>query len=195
VKFDESYFRRFYQDPATRVHSVTEVGHIVQAVTSLLAWYRCPLRTVLDVGAGTGEWGDWFRANRPEVVVRSVDVSEYACRTYGHEQHDISSWQSGEQYDLVVCQGVLGYLDDAACAAAVDNLAAMTRGFLWLNLISAEDVRDNLVDRQRSDLAVHIRPVSFYLDLLRQYYVRVGAGLFKLRDAPLALFALERLDE
>ena len=53
-------------------------------------------RAVLDVGAGTGLWGDWFRANRPDVAVRSVDVSEHACRTYGHEQRDIATWSPVE---------------------------------------------------------------------------------------------------
>jgi hypothetical protein len=194
MSFDESYFQRYYGRPETRVQSPEEIGHLVRALTSLFDWWRVPLCSVLDVGAGTGDVGGWLRAHRPEVQVRSTDVSEYACRTYGHEQRDIASWQSGDRYDLVVCRGVLGYLDDAACAAAIDNLAAMTGSFLYLTVPTSTDVERGLVDRERSDLSIRLRPASFYLNLLSSWYFRVGAGLFLINDAYLPLYALERLD-
>jgi SAM-dependent methyltransferase len=194
VPFDEEYYRRFYADPATRVNAPEEIGHVAQAITSLLAWWRYPLGSVLDVGAGTGEWGRWLAAHRPEVAYRSCDVSEHACRTYGHEQRDISAWRADEEFDLVVCQGVLGYLDDAACARAIDNLAHMTRGFLWLGLTTSEDLERGVANRERTDLSMHMRPASFYFELLGAWYVRVGAGLFMYHHAGVPLYAVETLD-
>jgi SAM-dependent methyltransferase len=195
MTFDEDYFRRLYVDAATRVYGPDEVAHLAGAVASTLDYLRWPLRAALDVGAGTGMWGDWLRAHRPDVAVRSVDISEHACRTYGHEQRDIATWvDATAQYDLVICHGVVAYLDDAACAAAIDHLAAMTRGFLYLSVVTEEDVRRGVVDRERSDLAIHIRPARFYLDLLDAYYIRVGMGLFAIHTAPVPLFALERAD-
>jgi hypothetical protein len=195
MPFDEDYYRRLYGDPATRVHGPEEIAHLARAVTELIAWFGAPLASVLDVGAGTGLWGAWLREHHPEVRVRSIDVSEHACRTYGHEQRDIATWcDPAERHDLVICQGVLGYLDDAACAAAVGNLAAMTAGFLYVFVTTTDDLRRRVVDTGKTDLSGHLRPARFYLDLLEQYFVRVGAGLFQHHAAPGSLFALERAD-
>ena len=58
----------------------------------------------------------------------STDASPYACQQYGHKLRDIAVWRGRDRFDLVVCQGVLPYLSDAQCAAAIENLAAMCRG-------------------------------------------------------------------
>ncbi len=91
----------------------------------------------------------------------AVDVSEYACAKYGHERRDIARWRGKEKYDLVVCQGVLPYLDDDACAKAIANMAFMCKGFLYLEAITARDLRD-VCDRTRTDVRVLPRTKTFY---------------------------------
>lgn len=195
MAFDEDYYRRLYDDPRTRVYGAEQIAHLAGGVTAMMDWFRAPLRSVLDVGAGTGLWGDWLRTHRPEVSVRSIDVSEHACRTYGHEQLDIATWwDRGQQYDLIVCQGVLGYLDDAACAAAIENMAGMSRGFLYLHVPTSDDVGRGIVDTDRSDLTIHLRLARFYRDLLDPYFIAVGGGLWLHHAARVELFALERAD-
>jgi hypothetical protein len=56
---------------------------------SLASWWRVPIRSVLDVGAGKGYWRDWLEATRPQVSYHGIDASEYACRRYGHEHADV----------------------------------------------------------------------------------------------------------
>ena len=89
---------------------------------------------------------------------RSVDVSPYACETYGHELRDISGWRARERFDLVICHSVLQYLDDAGAARAIDNLGAMCRGLLYLEAITRADLE--VVDVARTDTAVHARSGS-----------------------------------
>lgn len=188
--FDETYYGRFYGNARTRVHGPEEIDRLCTAVTSLLEWWEVRLDSVLDVGAGTGLWRDWFRAHRPKVRYRSTEYSRYACEKYGHEQRDIATWRDEKKYDLVVCQGVLPYLDDRAAARAIENLAAMTRSFLYLEAITARDLRE-IVDRDKTDVKVYGRSGAWYRDRLRRHYVQVGAGLWCKKDARVLFYELE----
>jgi hypothetical protein len=188
--FDRGYYDRFYETKQTRVHGATEIGRLCTAVTAFLEWWSHPVTTVLDVGAGTGLWRDWFRENRPKVKYRSTEYSEYACEKYGHEQRDISKWRAKEQFDLVVCQGVLPYLDDDACAKALENIAAMTGGFLYLEAITKKDIAE-VIDDVKTDVKVHGRTGNWYRTRLREDLIEVGAGLWCKKDAGVLFYELE----
>jgi 2-polyprenyl-3-methyl-5-hydroxy-6-metoxy-1,4-benzoquinol methylase len=189
--FDADYFRRFYESRRTRVYGREQVAHLARGVTGLVQWFGGEIERVLDVGAGTGLWGDWLREHMADVHYRSVDVSEYACRRYGHEWRDISRWRARERFDLVVCQGVLPYLDDEACARAVANMAAMCRGFLYLEAITSRDLRE-VCDRARTDVSVRARPASFYRRILKQSFEPLGCGLHHVRGGEKVFYDLER---
>jgi predicted TPR repeat methyltransferase len=191
VRFDAPYFKRFYESRRSRVYDGDQVGHLVRGVTGFVQWFGGEIERVLDVGAGTGLWGDWFRANMPDVRYRSVDVSAYACEKYGHELRDISKWKAREKFDLVVCQGVLPYLDDAACAKAVANIAAMCRGFFYVEAITAKDLRD-VCDRTRTDVRVLARPASFYRRVFAKHFEPLGCGLHHVRGGDKMFYELER---
>ncbi|MDB4941890.1 MAG: Methyltransferase type 12 [Labilithrix sp.] len=189
--FDARYYDRFYKSARTRVHGKTEVARLCTAVTAMLDWWQVPVDSVLDVGAGVGMWRDWFKKHRPTVSYRSTEVSRYACAQYGHEQRDITRWKDRASFDLVVCQGVLPYIDDAGCAKAIDNLAAMTGGFLYLEAITKSDLRE-IIDQQKTDVKVHGRTGAWYRKRLGKHYVEVGCGLWAKRDAPVLFYELER---
>lgn len=188
MSFDAGYYRRFYRDAP--VHGRVRVGHLAAGVAGLMGWWGLPLRSVLDVGAGPGFWRDWFARERPAVRYRSVDVSRYACERYGHEHRDIAAWRPPGRYDLVVCQGVLQYLDDGAVGTALEHLAGATRGLLYLEVPTAAD-RDGLLDHDRSDLDCHWRTGRWYRRRVERHYVQVGAGLWSPRERPLAAYELE----
>jgi SAM-dependent methyltransferase len=149
-----------------------------------------PGDSVLDVGAGTGLWRGWFAAERPRVAYRSVDVSDYACRRYGHEQADISRWRPDTPSDLVVCQGVLQYLDDEACSRAVGNLAAACSALLYLEVPTAGDLRD-VIDTDATDLDIYWRTGSWYRRRLGRHFRAIGGGLYAARAAGLHFYELE----
>ncbi|MBS2021513.1 MAG: class I SAM-dependent methyltransferase, partial [Deltaproteobacteria bacterium] len=159
-RFDEGYYAKFYKSSG-KVHDEAEIGVLCQAVVCHIAWLGRQVRSVLDVGAGPGFWRAWFRKYRPDVAYRSIDVSAYACETYGHEQKDISVWSSRERFDLVVCQGVLQYLTDEGAEGAIQNLGAMCGGFMYLEAITKHDL-DEVVDRERTDTAIHARTGAWY---------------------------------
>jgi hypothetical protein len=191
LAFDADYFRRYYESHHTRVYGHEQVAYLARGITGLVQWFGGDIERVLDVGAGTGLWGDWLREHMPHVRYRSLDVSEYACRRYGHERRDISRWRARERFDLVVCQGVLPYLDDDACARAIANMAAMCRGFLYLEAITSRDLRE-VCDRARTDVSVRARPATFYRRILKRWFEPLGCGLHHVRGGEKVFYDLER---
>jgi hypothetical protein len=190
--FDSAYFRRFYESRRSRVYGGEQVDHLARGVTGFVRWFGGRLERVLDVGAGTGLWGAWFRANMPSVRYRSIDVSAYACATYGHEQKNIASWRGRPKNDLIVCQGVLPYLADADCARAIGNMAAMSRGFLYVEAVTAKDLRD-VCDRSRTDVSMLARPAAFYRRALETHFEPLGCGLYHVRGGDRVFYELERV--
>lgn len=191
MAFDETYYRRFYESKATRVYGKAEIAHLARGVTELITWYGGEVRSVLDVGAGVGLWRDWFRAHKPDVRYLSTEVSPYACHKYGHEMHDIAMWRSSERFDLVICQGVIPYLSDASAERAIENLSAMSRGFLYLEAVTKKDL-DEVCDNTFTDQAQRPRTRRWYRQRLDRFYTPLGCGLYYVKNGPLAFYELEK---
>jgi predicted TPR repeat methyltransferase len=190
-RFDERYYRRYYGDAKTRVQDTAGVDHLARAVTEMIAWYGGALEAVLDIGAGAGLWRDWFREHQPKTKYRSIEVSAYACETFGHEQRDIATWRAKERFDLIVMQGVLPYLGDDAATAAIENVGAMARGFLYLEAITKTDFEE-ICDQKKTDGDVHLRSAAWYRKRLDASFVNVGCGLYYAKRGPLRFYELER---
>ncbi len=189
TNFDEAYYRRHYHGP-DRVHSAAQVARLAGAVAGMADWLGVEIASVLDVGAGPGFWRTWFRRHRPAVRYVSTDASAWACRRWGHARRDISAWRPRRPFDLVVCQGVLQYLEDDAAARAVENLGAATGSLLYLEAVTRRDLAE-VVDEARTDVAIHARAGSWYRDALAPHFVQIGAGLWAARSADIPLYELE----
>lgn len=187
--FGAEYYRRFYG--RNGVHDRRKIAQLASAVHGMCAWWGVTPRSVLDVGAGTGLWRDWYRNTYPGVKVVSTDVSEYACRKYGHEHRDIATWTPSRQFDLVVCHGVLQYPDATATTAAIANIAAACRHVLYLEVPTALDFR-TIVDPDATDMDVHQRTGKWYRDRLDMHFIQAGAGLWVRRGGGVLLYELER---
>ncbi len=190
VRFDADYYRRYYLDPATRIYDRTRHARLVAGVVNLAEWLGVRLSSVLDVGAGVGWWREWLAQHRPGVEVVSTEIEEEVCRQYGHLQADIARWRHREQFDLVVCQGVLPYLPDAAAARAIANLAAMCRGVMYFEAVTKADSR-RAVDLTVTDLRVYLRTGAWYRRALKPHFREVGAGLWASRQSSLVCYELE----
>jgi hypothetical protein len=187
-RFDAAYYRRFYgRGP---VHDRRQIASLATAVTAWARWWKLPIRSVLDVGAGKGYWKDWFAAAHPRVRYHGLDVSPHACRKHGHELADISLWVPPRSYDLVVCQSMLQYLEDEACERAVAVLARACAGLMYLEVPTSAD-RVDVVDIERTDMDVYWRTGAWYRQRLDPLFVEVGAGLWITRPSPLPFFELE----
>ena len=187
-RFDDDYYRQYYG--RSPVQSPARLARLAEGVLGMAGWWGIPVRSVLDVGAGPGNWGRWLRAERPTVRYRGVDMSEAACRRYGHEQRDITQWRSPRPFDLVVCQGVLHYLDDDAFVAAARNLVESSRGLVFLEIPTSDDL-NGVLDLERTDLDAHWRPAEWYRDVLGRQLRELGAGLFYRRTGRVPFLALE----
>ncbi len=188
--FGPEYFDRFYESKATRVHGKYEIARLARGVTGMIEWLGGDLDAVLDVGAGPGLWRDWFAAHKKDTRYLSTDVSEYACKRYGHEQRDIARWRSNKRFDLVVCQGVLQYLSDEDAESAIENIAAMCRGFLYLEVITRRDMRE-ACDQEKTDAACHLRTGAWYRARLGEHFRALGCGLHYKKDGPLVFYEME----
>jgi SAM-dependent methyltransferase len=105
-----------------------------------------PVRTVLDVGAGEGNWRAPLRRLRPRVAYQGVDPSEYAVRRFGRRRGivlgDVASLDAlplADSYDLVVASGVLNYLEPDVLRTALPALVRRADGMLYLELFTADD--------------------------------------------------------
>ncbi|MDX6233063.1 MAG: hypothetical protein QOH68_2063 [Nocardioidaceae bacterium] len=187
-RFDAAYYRRYYG--RRPVHNRRHIAHLGEGVMSLASWWRIPIRSILDVGAGKGYWGDWLAESHPAVKYHGIDASEYACRRFGHERADLASWQPRRKYDLVVCQSVVQYLDDSNATKAIATLALACRGLLLFDTPTIAD-RDNVIDRASTDLEVHWRTGTWYRKRLMRGFTEIGGGMWLSRECPAVFFELE----
>lgn len=186
-RFDGSYYRRFYGPNGA--HDAEQIARLATAVHNLAAWWGIRIRTVLDVGAGKGLWRDWYNLNHPRVRVTSIDVSEHACRRWGHMLRDISEWTPPKPADLVVCHSVLQYLDNRAASSALLNLSIATRHLMYLEVPTKRDLA-TIVDPEATDMDVHARSGSWYRTRLAEHFIHAGAGLWVKRDS-IPMYELE----
>jgi len=188
-RFDAAYYRRYYG--RRPVHDRRRIAALAEGVFSLAAWWRIPIRSVLEVGAGKGYWRDWLESTHPRVSYHGVDASEYASRRYRHEHADLATWKPSRSYDLVVCQSVLQYPDDSAATNAITTMAEASRGLLFFDVPTIAD-RDNVIDRSSTDLDVHWRTGIWYRKRLTVGFTEIGAGIWLSKKSPAIFWELER---
>ncbi len=191
-RFDASYYRKFYGARRTRVTDVAATRRLAAFAVAYLRYLRLPLRAVLDLGCGLGYWRTALAELAPAARHHGVEFSPYLCRRYGWVQGSVVDHAPGRTFDLVVCQGVLQYLDDADAARAIDNLGRLCRGALYLEALTRRDWQENC-DREVTDLDVHLRTGAWYQRRLGRHFLAVGGGLFVRRTAGVTTFELESL--
>ena len=190
--FDKRYYDRYYRSRKTRVTSEREVQALGRFVCAYLAYVGQPVRRVLDAGCGLGYWKRVIAQHYPRASYTGIEASEYLCRELGWTQASVADYKGRGRFDLVVCQGVLQYLDDQQAAAAIDNLGRLCRGALYLEALTTEDWQEHC-DRRCTDGRVHLRNGSWYRKHLRAHFRACGGGLFLHRDAQVVLYSLESL--
>ena len=191
MRFDESFYRRFYEDPRTRVASVAEAERLGEFIGASVAYHGFRVRRILDAGCGLGQLRTPLLRRFPRARYVGLEASAYLARREGWVHGGLESFRPRGAFDLVVCHDVLQYLDDRAAVRALANLGRLCRGALYLSVLTVEDWRD-AADRSRSDRNVHLRRVDWYRRRLRRHFVPLGGGLFASRGAVPVLWALER---
>jgi hypothetical protein len=189
-QFGLEYYEKYYLNPKTRVCDQKRHAKLVSGTVHLMEWFGLEIESVIDIGAGLGWWKKWFQKHRPQVKVLSTEIERDICKKYGHQQADITTLKMPRPFDVVICQGVLPYLDNVGCAAAIENLGALCSEMMYLEAITAEDAEQN-VDVTRTDLSVHLRKASWYRAKLKPHFVEVGCGLWAKKSARIPFYSLE----
>jgi hypothetical protein len=187
MPFDAAYYQRNYE---SRAHARQQVAQLARDVTFMVDRMGPPTETVLEVGAGTGYWRDWFARRRPGIRYRSIDVSPYACARYRHEQRDIARWRARGRFDLVLCVDVLPYLSNDEAESAMANLGAMTRRFMFLRAVTRRDVRE-LGGGSKLHPDLRTRTGAWYRQRLERHFVPAALGIWIRRSYDPPLFELE----
>ena len=151
------------------------------------------VRRILDLGCGLGRLRDPLLAGFPRARYTGVEISEHLCAELGWVRGSAATFRSRRRFDLVICQDVLQYLDDAEAEDAIENLARHCRGALYFGALTREDWEESC-DRTRTDGNGYLREGAWYRSRLAPSFVCVGGGVFVARCAGVVMFELDRAD-
>lgn len=173
--FDARYYSRWYDsDIETRKALAESAARFVLAYVDHM---DASVSTVLDLGCGLGLWKKALLKVDRRLRYTGVEYSSHLCRKLGWEQGDVRTYSPGRTFDLVICQAVLQYLSDEDCAAAIDNLAQLSRRFLYLEVLTAADAKE-ICAEDGTDFDVHMREAAWYASRLAKHFVNLGGGLY-----------------
>jgi SAM-dependent methyltransferase len=192
TQFDRRYYERFYFDPKTRVTDRAAIDRLGDFVCSYLHYLPLEVERVLDLGCGIGLWRDVVTRQFPQASYAGVEISDYLCETYGWHKGSVVDYRSRTRFDLVICQGVLPYLDAKSAKLAIDNLGALCRGALYLEAVTRDDFDSGIIDTRRTDSSMHLRSASWYRRALRPHFDALGGGVWLSKRAKAGVYALER---
>ncbi|MEO7712212.1 MAG: class I SAM-dependent methyltransferase [Gemmatimonadaceae bacterium] len=145
--YDEAYFRKWYRDPRTRVHTDDSVRRKVRMAVSVAEYFLGrKLRSVLDIGAGEGAWGREVRRMRPGVRYLGIDPSEYVVARHGRRRNirlgsfrDMPNLALGHHHDLIVCADMLQYVPTPELGKGIRHLASLLGGVAFLEAYTSGD--------------------------------------------------------
>ncbi len=160
-------------------------------VAAYLKHLDIPVRRVLDIGCGLGWMLRALQHELPKARCTGVEFSEHLCNKNGWIRGSVTDYDARTPYDLVVCNDVLPSLDARDCRAALENLARLSRGALYLGVLAAEDW--DHCDRARTDPDVYLRPINWYRRQLAKNFHNVGGGVFVKKPAAVTLWSLETI--
>lgn len=190
--FDEAYYERFYFNQKTRVVDREHSDRLGAFVCSYVRHLRVPVQRVLDLGCGIGLWREQMARHFAHARYRGVELSSYLCQRFGWEQGSVVDYTAAQPYDLVICQGVLPYLNVQDLQKALANLGALCQGALYVEAVTQEDWANDVVDETLTDTRQFRHPAQAYRDGLSRHFVEMGGGLWLSHQADLPVFALER---
>jgi predicted TPR repeat methyltransferase len=189
-RFDAAYYRRFYLNPSTRAATVHDARRQAAFICAYLKYLGVPVRRVLDLGCGLGRTLRAISHEFPKARCVGVEHSAYLCKRYGWTHASAVDYHARTPFDLVVCNDVLPSLNEHDCALALQNLAKLSRGALFLGAITVED--GDRVDKKRTDKNVFLRPASWYRRRLARHFEAVGGGLYLKKPHAVVIWELDR---
>jgi SAM-dependent methyltransferase len=191
--YDRAYFDRWYRREGfgSRVQLERKADYAIGAAEYLL---QRPVRSVLDVGCGEGQWQTVVRRIRPSAHYLGVDPSSYAVGRFGARRNlrragigELDDVGLADTYDLIVCVDVLPYVTANDVRGGLGTIARHLGGVALIELFTAADSFEGDVDGYVA------RPLATYERWFDDAgLVRVGPNLFVTRAFTAGLSAFER---
>jgi SAM-dependent methyltransferase len=146
-QYDRRYFDKWYRNPRHSVQSRAELGRKVAMVVAQAEYYLGrPLRNVLDVGCGEGNWRTVLKKLRPGIDYRGLDASPYVVERFGRRRNiglatfgQLEHLRFDDRFDLIVCTDVLHYLRPAEIRKGLAGIGEMLEGIAFLELYTSKD--------------------------------------------------------
>jgi SAM-dependent methyltransferase len=144
-QYDRAYFDRWYRREGFGSKATLErkVRFAFAAAEYLL---QRPVRSVLDVGCGEGQWQPKVRSLRPAARYVGVDPSRYAVDRYGRRRNlrlggigELSSMALGGPFDLIVCVDVLPYVTNIDARRGLRAVGALLDGVALIEAFTSAD--------------------------------------------------------
>ena len=196
--FDEAYYQRYYFDKKTSVIDPEHAERLGAFVCSYLQYLRVPVKRVLDVGCGIGLWRAAVARHFPDASYHGVEFSDYLCGRFGWERGSVVDYQAphvnggpAEPFDLVICQGVLPYLNPSDLKLALRNLGRLSRGALYVEAVTREDYERDILDEDLTDPRLFRHRAELYRRGLQEGFTELGGGVWLSRQSEVPLFELE----
>lgn len=157
--YDREYYRRWYQDPETRIASREGVARKVRlAVAAAEFMLARPIESVLDIGCGEGAWRAPLRKLRPRAQYTGVESSDYVVSRLGKARNirrgtfgELSNLKLRTTFDLIVCADVVQYIPDDELRRGLREIRRLAGGVAYIETFAAEDSmegdRDGWIDR------------------------------------------------
>lgn len=191
-RFDKAYYDRFYGGASERKAYYREEQLLGNYLAACLKYMEQPVRNVVDIGCGLGQWQDIIQAHFPGARYTGVERSEYLCDQYGWTCGSVIDFKSRSSFDLVICKDTLQYLSAPEFEAAVDNLARLCRGALYVSILTKKDW-EAVCDPQRTDPDVYLRTGRWYRSRLATRFTSLGGGVYLSDRSPAIPWELETL--
>jgi predicted TPR repeat methyltransferase len=193
ARFDRPYYERHYYNQRTAVNTRADMQRLARLIAGYVDYLELPIKRILDAGCGCG----WLRAPLLRLFADAnysgLECSEYLCKRYGWKQGSIADFKSRSRFELIVCNGVLQYMDDRDAVRALSKLGRLSSGVLYFNALTSEDWRKT-ADRKFTDGAVYLRSARWYRTRLRRSFIEIGAGLWLRCGVGIQLWHLERTE-
>jgi 2-polyprenyl-3-methyl-5-hydroxy-6-metoxy-1,4-benzoquinol methylase len=194
-RYDKAYFDKWYRHPKHRVSTTASATRKAAMVLGIAEFYlERPVRTVLDIGCGEGQWNPILRKLRPGIRYLGVDPSEYAVERFGRERNlklggfaDLGGINLTKTYDLIICSDTLYYVPRRDLDVGLSLIAQMLGGIAFLEAYASDEALEgDFKDIER-------RTASFYRRLFRRHgFVSCGPHCYAGRALRGRVMEMER---
>ena len=144
--YGKAYFDKWYRHPRHRVSTSSSVARKAHLAVSVAEYYLGrPIRNVLDVGCGEGQWRGYLKRIRPRIRYMGIDPSPYVLRRFGVRRNIVEGSFANlpkltGTFDLLVCSDTLYYVPNDEWIVGLEILVHHLAGIAFLEAYPTDDL-------------------------------------------------------